>query len=102
MRTCEAGLQPDRFAEERGAFDQSLLLKPNGAEHGIGDSPRVGVTQGKLRLLIGFFQPPLLNKRDSPLEGLAPRGAAHRELSSIARVRVSRLRRSYKKEPGYQ
>jgi hypothetical protein len=102
MRTCQAGLQPDSFTEERGAFDQSLLLKPNGAQDGIGDRPRVGVTQGKLRLVIGVFQPPLLNKRDGPLEGLAPRDAAQRALSGIRGARINRLRRPQKQEPGHQ
>jgi len=102
VRTCQAGLQPDRFTEERGAFDESLLLKPNSAQHRIGDSARVGVTQRKLRLLIGFFQPSLLNERDSLLKGLAPRDAARCALSGIPGVRVSRLRRPQKEEPGYQ
>ena len=102
VRAGQAGLQPDRFTEERGAFDQPVLLKPNGAQHRIGDRPRVRVTQGKPRLLIGLFQPLLLNKRDGPLERLAPRDAAQRALSGITGVRVSRLRRPQKQEPGYQ
>ena len=102
MRAYQPGFQSDSFAEECGAFNQLLLVKANGPQYGIGNRSRVGVKQGQPRLLIGFFQPTLLNKRDGRLEGLAPLDTARRGLSTSREARVSRLRRPEKQEAGHQ
>jgi hypothetical protein len=59
----------------------------------------VGVTRDKRRLLIGFLQPTLLNKRDDRLEGFAPFDADGRALSNGRRARVNRLRRGETEVP---
>ena len=69
MGAQQARLQPDSCLEEAGAFSKSLLLKPNGAQHGTGCGPRLGIGQRELGLLVCFLEPPLLDEGGRALEG---------------------------------
>ena len=93
-----AGLQPDRFPEERGAFIESLLRKANGTEHRIGPGTGVWVTERTPRLPVRLFQASLLNKRNGTLEGLAPVNTDGRSRPA----RISRYRKPDKQEAEQQ
>ena len=96
MRADEVGFQPDRVPEERGAFSQSLLLKPNGTQDGKGNGSRLRVSESKPRLLICLFQPPLLNQRDCLLQGLG-RGSCR-----LSPQRLSAAQQQQQDNPGPQ
>ena len=71
----EAGLQPDGFLEQLGAFPEPVLLKADGAQHRTGRGSRLGIGERQLGLLVGFLEPPFLDQDGRPLEGLARLGA---------------------------
>ena len=65
----KAGIQPDGFLEELGAFLEPVLLDADGAEHRTGRGARRGIGERELGLLVGFLEPPFLDEGGRPLQG---------------------------------
>ena len=71
MRAEQAGLQPDGLLKQASALVEPLLLKSNGAEHGMGGGSRVRIGERRPYLRVCFLQPSLLDQHRGLLERLA-------------------------------
>ena len=81
VRADQAGLQANRFLEQAAALIEPLLLKSDGAEHGVGGAARLRIRQRELDLRLGLFEMALLHQVRRALQRLAAvgRGGAARE-----------------------
>ena len=71
VRADQAGLQANRFLEQAGALIEPLLLKSDGAQHGMGGAARLRVRQRELCLRLGLFEVALLHEVRRALQRLA-------------------------------
>ena len=71
----KAGIEPDGFLEQLGAFVEPVLLNADGAQHRTGRGSRRGIGERELGLLVGFLEPPFLDEGGRPLEGRLRLGA---------------------------
>src|SRR5712664_3422133 len=69
--TKQPRIKADRLLEKINTFWESILLKPDGAEHRISHGACLRIGKGQMGLLIGFYQPSLLDQNDCFLESFA-------------------------------
>ena len=83
VRADQAGLQANGFLEQAGALIEPLLLKSDGAQHGMGGAARLRVRQRELCLRLGLFEAALLHQVRRALQRLA---AVARALVRVERM----------------
>ena len=71
VRADQAGLQANRFLEQAGALVEPLLLKSDGAQHGMSGAARLRVRQRELCLRLGLFEAALLHEVRRALQRVA-------------------------------
>ena len=71
VRADQAGLQANGFLEQAGALIEPLLLKSDGAQHGMGCAARLRVRQRELCLRLGLFEAALLHQVRRALQRVA-------------------------------